>query len=108
MNKIVMTEPLASLLKPASTIPAKGDISNIDSTKEVVKDRLLSCFHVSGTCVMMPRELGGVVDSSLVVHGTKNLRVVDASVFPMIPTGNIQATVYAVAEKAADTIKKQA
>lgn len=53
---------------------------------------------------MMPRELRGVVDSRLKVHGTKNLRVVDASIFPMEILGNIQATVCAVAEKAADLI----
>ena len=107
MDKIVKTEPLASLLKPGSCIPANADASSIESAKEVVKGRLLSCFHPSGTCAMMPRDIGGVVDSNLVVHGSKNLRVVDASVFPMIPTGNIQATVYAVAEKAADIIKEQ-
>jgi choline dehydrogenase-like flavoprotein len=55
---------------------------------------------------MMPKELGGVVDSRLKVHGTRNLRVVDPSVFPMETLGNIQATVYAVAEKAADIIKE--
>jgi choline dehydrogenase-like flavoprotein len=54
----------------------------------------------------MPRELGGVVDSRLKVHGARNLRVVDASVFPLETLGNIQATVYAVAEKAADLIKE--
>jgi choline dehydrogenase-like flavoprotein len=55
---------------------------------------------------MMPKELNGVVDSRLKVHGTKNLRIVDASIFPMETLGNIQATVYAVAEKAADLIKQ--
>ena len=54
---------------------------------------------------MMPAELGGVVDSNLKVHGTRNLRVVDASVFPLEPAGNIQATTYAVAERAADLIR---
>lgn len=57
---------------------------------------------------MMPREVGGVVDSELRVYGTKNLRVVDASVFPLIPRGNIQSSVYAVAEKAADILKQSA
>jgi choline dehydrogenase-like flavoprotein len=55
---------------------------------------------------MMPEELSSVVDSILKVYGTKNLTVVDASIFPMETLGNIQATIYAVAEKAADLIKE--
>jgi choline dehydrogenase-like flavoprotein len=55
---------------------------------------------------MMPRDDGGVVDPKLKVYGTANVRVVDASVFPLEPRGNIQATVFAVAEKAADIIKQ--
>jgi choline dehydrogenase-like flavoprotein len=54
---------------------------------------------------MLPKEKGGVVDEKLVVYGTRNLRLVDASIFPLIPRGNIISTVYAVAEKAADIIK---
>ena len=54
---------------------------------------------------MMSKDIGGVVDSNLKVYGTRNLRVVDASIFPLIPRGNIQTSVYAVAEKAADIIK---
>lgn len=54
---------------------------------------------------MLPREKGGVVDSDLIVYGTENLRVVDASIFPLIPRGNIMSSVYAVAEKAADIIR---
>jgi len=41
------------------------------------------------------------------VHGTKNLRVVDASVMPIISRGNPQTTVYAVAERAADLVKQE-
>jgi choline dehydrogenase-like flavoprotein len=54
---------------------------------------------------MMPLELGGVVDTNLTVYGTSNLRVVDTSVFPVIPGAHLQAVAYAVAEKAADMIK---
>lgn len=55
---------------------------------------------------MSPDKQTGVVDQqSLKVHGTRNLRVVDASVFPMQPTGTIQGIVYAVAERGADLIK---
>lgn len=56
-------------------------------------------FHVCGTAAMMPRKLGGVVDSNLRVYGVKGLSVVDASIFPLVPSTHLSATVYAVAEK---------
>ena len=47
---------------------------------------------------------GGVLDSAFRVHGTRRLRVVDASVFPRIPGFFVVSAVYIVAEKAAATI----
>lgn len=64
-----------------------------------------SLAHPSGTCAMMPERLGGCVDADLRVYGAGGLRVVDASVMPLIVGTALQATVYAVAEKAADLIK---
>lgn len=55
---------------------------------------------------MLPRERDGVVDSNLRVYGIEGLRVVDASAIPLVSTANLQATVYAFAERAADLIKR--
>ncbi|KAK0658681.1 putative GMC oxidoreductase [Cercophora samala] len=64
-----------------------------------------SLAHPSGTCAMMPEKLGGCVASDLRVYGVEGLSVVDASVIPLISGTSLQATVYAIAEKAADIIK---
>jgi choline dehydrogenase len=60
--------------------------------------------HACGTCAMKPEEQGGVVDGKFRVHGVKNLRIVDASIFPRIPGYFIVTSVYMIAEKAADVI----
>ena len=60
--------------------------------------------HASCTCAIGPREAGGVLDSGFSVHGTRRLRVVDASVFPRIPGFFPASAICMVAEKAADVI----
>ena len=104
---IAATEPLASLLKEGGKrLPEGMDISTLDAAKDHVRRNLITNNHPCGTCAMLPRETNGVVDDRLKVYGVRHLRVVDASIFPMIPRGNIQSSVYAVAEKAADLIKE--
>ncbi|KAL9086349.1 MAG: hypothetical protein Q9165_007135 [Trypethelium subeluteriae] len=61
--------------------------------------------HPLGTCAMMARELGGVVDPELMVYGTRNVRVVDASILPYQIDGHLTSTLYAVAERASDIIR---
>ena len=60
--------------------------------------------HACGSCAIGTREQGGALDSAFRVHGTRGLRVVDASVFPRIPGFFLASAVYMVGEKAADVI----
>jgi choline dehydrogenase-like flavoprotein len=60
--------------------------------------------HASCTCPIGAKDKGGVLTSDFQVHGTKRLRVVDASVFPRIPGFFIVSSVYMIGEKAADAI----
>jgi choline dehydrogenase len=57
-------------------------------------------FHPTSTC-----SIGQVVDERLRVKGVAGLRVIDASVMPAVPSGNINAAVIAMAEKGADLVK---
>jgi choline dehydrogenase len=60
--------------------------------------------HASCTCPIGDPAQGGVLDSRFAVHGTRRLRVVDASVFPRIPGFFLASAVYMIGEKAADTL----
>ncbi len=63
-------------------------------------------FHPCGTC-KMGNDVNSVVDENLKVHGIENLWVADASIFPTVPAGNINATCIMVGEKAAALVKQQ-
>jgi choline dehydrogenase-like flavoprotein len=64
--------------------------------------------HAACTCPIGPRERGGVLTADFCVHGTRGLRVVDASVFPRIPGFFPVSAVYMIAEKAAGDILAEA
>lgn len=104
-------EPLKSALRRAPDgTPVVAQTSgtlpkSLDEAKQFVRANTVTEYHPVGTCAMLPRDRGGVVDAELRVHGTRNLRVCDASIFPLHVQGNIVSLVYAVAEKGADLIR---
>ena len=74
---------------------------------EFCRNNGATIFHPSGTC-RMGRDAMAVVDSRLRVHGVKGIRVVDCSVMPTLVSGNTNAPVVMMAEKAADMIREDA
>jgi choline dehydrogenase len=88
-------------------VPGK-DVASNQQLAEFIRDRAWG-HHACGTCKMGPAsDTAAVVDSRFRVHGTRGLRVVDASVFPRIPGFFLVSSVYMISEKAVDVIAEDA
>jgi choline dehydrogenase len=75
-------------------------IQSDEDLKAFVKGSMvLSHLHPCCTAAMLPRNLGGVVGPDLKVHGAADLRVVDISILPFLPSAHTSSTAYAIAEK---------
>ncbi|KAK2761653.1 hypothetical protein FQN54_001481 [Arachnomyces sp. PD_36] len=104
-NRELMDTPAMQELTPIELVPGLN-VTTDEQIIEVLREQGVPTYsHLAGTCAMMKREMGGVVDTELRVYGTRGLRVVDASMMPITPATHTSSTVYAVAEKAADIIK---
>ncbi|KAK7472909.1 hypothetical protein VKT23_001016 [Stygiomarasmius scandens] len=102
-RKVTKTEVLKDYII-REVVPGE-QVDSDEDLEKYAKNTLSTVFHPVGTASMLPLEEGGVVDEKCVVYGTENLRVIDASVIPIQLAAHTQATVYALAEKAADIIK---
>ncbi|KAK0314557.1 hypothetical protein LTR01_001380 [Friedmanniomyces endolithicus] len=106
-DSLAKAQPLSNLLQGNGTVlQPEYNLLTEDNVEDEIRRVLQSEYHPTGTCAMLPRDQGGVVDSRLRVYGVKGLRVVDASIVPLQPRANIQTFVYALAERAADFIKE--
>ncbi|TBU49098.1 alcohol oxidase [Dichomitus squalens] len=104
VRQIAQTQPLASLIVNAHE--PSSNVTTDDEWLDYIKTFMGTVYHPVGTAAMVSRERGGVVDpKTLKVYGTTNLRVVDASVIPMLIAAHPQSTVYAIAERASDIIR---
>ena len=100
--RLTASPPMTTFLEESSQ-----DISSVDAVNAYLRDNMEPAYHACGTAAMLPLERGGVVDERLIIYGTRNLRVVDTSIFPRITTAVPMATVYAVAERMADIIRRE-
>ena len=80
-----------------------SDKQNDEELNEYIRSNAETAYHPCGTCKMGMDEMA-VVDENLKVKGIQNLRVVDASVMPEIPSANLNAPTLMIAEKASDLI----
>ncbi|CAL1697277.1 unnamed protein product [Somion occarium] len=102
--KIYELEPAKEFVENR-VIPPVGTENDEKKLEEYVRNFLGTVYHPVGTCAMLPKEDGGVVDSRLLVYGMENLRVIDCSILPLEACCNIQPLAYAIGEKGADIIK---
>jgi choline dehydrogenase len=102
LRRIAAARPLADVVD-LELKPGAG-CSSEDAILEDFRQRAGTVFHASCTCMMGSDPARSVVDPALRVHGLECLRVVDASVFPTVTSGNTNAPTIMVAEKAAELI----
>jgi choline dehydrogenase len=102
LRRIAAEKPLRSVmaeeLRPGPLVQSDEDLI------ADIRHRSGTVYHPCGSCRMGPDPATSVVDADLRVHGVAGLRVCDASVFPTIPGGNINAPTMMVAWKGADRI----
>lgn len=100
MRRMVRTKVLRGLgaveVSPGEEVNDEDEAGMVRFVREKT---VQSYMHPCCTAAMMPKAKGGVVGKDLRVHGAQGLRVVDASVFPVLPGSHLSATAYAVAEK---------
>ena len=102
-RKLMTTAPMQPWLT-GKTNPDQ-DLQSDDELLDWARREGITVYHMIGTARMGPDgDPGAVVDSQLRVRGLQGLRVADASVMPVMPSGNTNAPVMMVAEKAADMI----
>jgi choline dehydrogenase len=99
LRKIAASRPLADMITE-ELVPGPAVQTEAEQLADF-RARADTVYHPTGTCAMGPDAATSVVDAQLRVHGTEGLRVIDASIFPNITSGNTNAPTVMVAEKGA-------
>jgi choline dehydrogenase len=99
IRHIARTRPLADIITQ-ELIPGES-IEGDEAQLADFRARADTVYHPTSSCMMGPDAATSVVDARLRVHEVKSLRIIDASVFPTITSGNTNAPTVMVAEKGA-------
>ncbi len=102
IRRLAATAPLADVID-AEIVPGP-QVADEAALVEDIRARAGTVFHPVGTCRMGPDPRQDVVDAGLRVHGLQALRVIDASIFPTLTSGNTNAPAIMIGEKGADLV----
>ena len=106
LARAILNRPELSAYFDHETLPGP-DATTDDELLDFARRRGNTGYHLVGTCKMGPStDARAVVDDELRVHGLQGLRVIDASIMPMLPSANTFASTIAIAEKGADLIRR--
>ncbi len=106
LRQIARTAPLAAVITE-ELVPGAA-VEGDEALLEDFRNRADTVYHPTSTCMMGPDSRTAVVDARLRVHGVQGLRVIDASIFPTITSGNTNAPTVMVAEKGAAMLREDA
>jgi len=102
VRRIAASPALAAVT--AEEVTPSPNVASDEAMLEFFRANSGSIYHLCGSCAMGPDASTSVVDARLKVHGVPGLRIVDASIFPNVTSGNINAPTMMVAEKGAAMI----
>lgn len=103
LTREIMAQPAMDKYRGEVIQPA-ADVQTDEEIDAFVRESVDSAYHPAGTC-KIGSDAMAVVDPELRVRGLNNLRVIDSSVFPTIPNGNLNAPTMMLAERGASLIK---
>ena len=106
LRQLARTRPLADII--TEEIVPGDEVDGDEAQLADFRARADTVYHPTSTCMMGPDPATSVVDARLRVHGVQGLRVIDASVFPTITSGNTNAPTVMVAEKGASMVLEDA
>ncbi|MGE8943165.1 GMC family oxidoreductase [Leptospira interrogans] len=108
LSRRLLSTPQFSKFVVRESVPGPSRTTD-DELLDVARQTGSTIYHFVGTSRMGPKtDVNAVVDDRLRIHGLENIRIVDASIMPDVPSGNTYAPTLMIAEKGADLIREEA
>ena len=103
LTREIMNQPAMDAYR-GEVIQPSAEVQNNEQVDAFIRESVDSAYHPAGACKIGVDAMA-VVDPDLKVRGLQNLRIIDSSVFPTVPNGNLNAPTMMLAERGADLIK---